>query len=161
MGEKIELCLRDVRPSDLAVFFQQQRDREACVMAAFTTLDPDDEIAFITHWQKIMKDTSNILQTIYSGDEIYGNIVCYTTDGHKTIGYWIGKEYWGVGIASKALSVFLELLQHRPVYAWCAQDNKGSLSVLRKNGFKNDIECNSYSEARQCNVAEYRLICNE
>ena len=49
--------------------------------------------------------------------------------------YWIGREFWGKGIATKALAVFLSAVKARPLYARAAKDNIASLRVLEKCGF--------------------------
>lgn len=42
--------LREVKKSDLPIFFEQQLDPAANYMAAFTSNDPSDKTAFLTHW---------------------------------------------------------------------------------------------------------------
>lgn len=55
------------------------------------------------------------------------------------IGYWLGEPYWGIGIATRAVSLvtdyaFKTLGFHR-VYAGIFEYNKPSMRVLEKNGF--------------------------
>lgn len=50
------ILLRDVIESDLSIFFEQQLDRTANYMAAFTAKDPSDRDAFTAHWTKILSD---------------------------------------------------------------------------------------------------------
>lgn len=55
------------------------------------------------------------------------------------VGYWLGKDYWGKGIATEALDLlicfaFNELKLHR-LYANTFIDNIGSQRVLEKAGF--------------------------
>jgi len=66
---------------------------------------------------------------------VAGNVVSWGQSGERAIGYWIGKEYWGKGIATKALSEFLRVLKTRPLYAHVAKHNIASLQVLKKCGF--------------------------
>jgi RimJ/RimL family protein N-acetyltransferase len=47
----------------------------------------------------------------------------------------VGKEFWGRGIASSAVREFLEVDTSRPLFAFVAKENLGSLCVLQKNGF--------------------------
>ena len=51
------------------------------------------------------------------------------------MGYWIGKEYWGKGVATQALAQFLEDVKTRPLYAHVAKHNIASRRVLEKCGF--------------------------
>ncbi len=51
------------------------------------------------------------------------------------MGYWIGREFWGQGIASRALDLFLQEETRRPLYAHVAVHNLASRRVLEKCGF--------------------------
>lgn len=48
--------LREVKESDLPIFFEQQLDPAANYMAAFTSKDPSDKVAFLTHWKNIISN---------------------------------------------------------------------------------------------------------
>lgn len=77
-----------------------------------------------------------------------GHISCFEQFGELEVSYWIGKEYWGKGIATKALREFLRHITIRPLYARAAKDNTGSLKVLEKCGFMITGEDNGFSNAR-------------
>ena len=51
------------------------------------------------------------------------------------VGYWIGKEHWGQGVATRALAAFLQFVTERPLRAHVAAHNVGSIRVLEKCGF--------------------------
>jgi RimJ/RimL family protein N-acetyltransferase len=101
-------------------------------MAAFPSRDKE---AFMAHWAKIMADETLILKTILLDGQIAGNVVSWEQDGQQEVGYWIGKSYWGKGIASSALSQFLRHVMARPLYAHVAKHNIASIRVLEKCGF--------------------------
>lgn len=124
--------LRDVQESDLTVFFEHQRDAEANEMAAFP---PREKDMFFPHWQGILADDSCIKKTVLLDNEVAGNIVCFEHDGRWLIGYWIGKEFWGKGIATRALAAFTAEVKTRPLHAFVAKHNTGSIRVLEKCGF--------------------------
>jgi RimJ/RimL family protein N-acetyltransferase len=63
-------------------------------------------------------------------------MVSWEQDGEQEVGYWLGQEYWGKGIASRALALFLDQVTTRPLYAHVAKHNTGSYRVLEKCGFK-------------------------
>jgi len=147
------ILLRDVIESDLPIFFEQQLDPDATAMAAFPSRDRD---AFMAHWAKIMADESNILKTILFDGQVAGNIVCWEGSGKWEVGYWIGKEYWGKGIATQALAAFLGQVTTRPLYAHVAKHNIGSLRVLEKCGFT-VIGEDKYSNSRGEEVEEFIL----
>ena len=54
----------------------------------------------------------------------------------REVSYWLGKGFWGRGIATQALYLYLEIIIQCPLYARVAKDNLGSVRVLEKCGFK-------------------------
>jgi RimJ/RimL family protein N-acetyltransferase len=157
-----DVRLRDVIQSDLPIFFEQQLDADANHMAAFTSRNPADRDAFMDHWAGILDDMSIIIKTILFDGEVAGNIVSYEDRefGKREVGYWIGRPYWGKGIASRALSAFLHSVKTRPLYARVAKDNVASLRVLQKCGFTICGEDKEFSNARGEEVEEFILILN-
>jgi RimJ/RimL family protein N-acetyltransferase len=126
------ISLRSVSDSDLDVFFSQQLDEVATAMAASK---PRDRAAFYEHWAKILRDDANTLRTITAEGEVVGNIVSWSQDGHREIGYWIGRPFWGRGIATAAVERFVSEISERPLQAWVAEHNVASIRVLEKCGF--------------------------
>ena len=59
----------------------------------------------------------------------------FEQSGEPQVGYWIGKEYWGKGVATRALWEFLGHVKARPLYAHVAKHNIASARVLEKCGF--------------------------
>jgi RimJ/RimL family protein N-acetyltransferase len=127
-----EVQLRDVSDNDLPIFFEHQMDPEANRMAAFT---PRKEEEFFAHWNKIMADEAVVKKTVLFNGQVAGSVVSFERDGDREVGYWIGREYWGKGIATTALSAFLGHVSARPLYAHVAKDNIASIRVLEKCGF--------------------------
>jgi RimJ/RimL family protein N-acetyltransferase len=128
----VNIILRDVFEADLPVFFEQQLDPEACAMADFPSRDRE---TFMAHWTRIMIDESVILKTILVEESIAGNIVSWEHENEREVGYWLGREFWGKGIATQALTRFLALVKIRPLYAYVAKHNAASLRVLQKCKF--------------------------
>ena len=149
------ILLRDVVPGDFPVFFEQQLDDEANRMAAFTSKDPGDREAFNNHWKKIMADDSITTRTIVFDGKVVGHVSKYMDEGRPEVTYWIGRDYWGRGIATAALKEFLQTVRERPLYARVAKDNAGSFRVLEKCGFRVSGEGSGYANARRENTAEY------
>lgn len=127
-----DVSLRDVTEDDLPILFEQQRDPEACRMAAFPARDRE---AFTAHWTKILSDPTVTKKAILFNGQVAGNIVSFVQLGTPKVGYWIGKSYWGKGIATKALFEFLSHVEARPLYAHVAKHNVASMRVLEKCGF--------------------------
>lgn len=128
----MDVALREVLESDLPVFFENQLDPAATHMAAFK---PRDRNAFAAHWTKILDDRQVTKKTILFDGNIAGNIVSFEVSGKREIGYWIGRQYWGKGVATQALAQFLRLATDRPLHAVVAKHNVASIRVLEKCGF--------------------------
>ena len=124
--------LRDVVESDLDAFYEHQREPEANEMAIFPARD---RATFDAHWQRLLADDALIKKTIVHEGEVAGNIGSWEQEGKRLVGYWIGREYWGKGVATRALSEFVDDVPERPLHAWVATSNVGSIRVLEKCGF--------------------------
>ena len=153
-----DIRLRDGEVDDLPLFFEHQRDPEANWMAAFTRKDPADRDAFMAHWTKILEDEANTIQTILFNGSVAGSVSSYVDeDEHLEVTYWIGKPYWGKGIATCALSAFLEHNKVRPLYARAAADNAASLRVLEKCGLVPMRTNRDFANARGQEIEEVLL----
>lgn len=124
--------LRQVTEDDLPAFYEYQRDPESVEMAAFASRDRD---AFLAHWTRILNDPDLIARTITVDGRVAGNVSSWEQDGERLVGYWVDRELWGRGVASRALAAFLEEMTARPVFAYVAHHNRGSIRVLEKCGF--------------------------
>lgn len=153
------ITLRDVKKADLAIFFQQQLDKDANHMAAFTHKDPTDRDAFDSHWAKILKDKKVITKTIMAGGKVAGSVAVYEVFGERQVTYWLGKVFWGQGIATTALKAYLKMVKARPLYARVAIDNYGSIRVLEKCGFVKKGEDVGFANGRGIEIEEvlYKL----
>jgi RimJ/RimL family protein N-acetyltransferase len=147
--------LRNIIESDLQIFFEQQKEKESIWMAAFISRDPENREEFNKHWDKIRNNDSILIKTILYNDNVAGNIVSFMMDEHREVGYWIGKEYWGNGIATDALKIFVNEIRIRPLFAHVAFDNIGSIKVLEKCGFERIGEDKYFAKARQKEITEY------
>jgi RimJ/RimL family protein N-acetyltransferase len=153
------VTLRGVlRQADLAIFFEQQLDPLANDMAAFTAEDPADGEAFEAHWDRILAEDSITARTILADGSVAGHIARFERSGQAEITYWLGRAYWGKGFATRALSLFLEEISERPLYARAAKDNVASLRVLEKCGFRIAGEDKGFANARGREVEEFILV---
>ena len=94
-----------------------------------------DEEPFFAHWKKIRADPANYMRTIEADGVVAGNILSWQSEEGRLVGYWIGREHWGKGIATAALRLVLEEIQERPLKAFTASQNAASMRVLEKCGF--------------------------
>lgn len=124
--------LRDVAESDLDAFYEHQREPEANEMAIFPARDRQ---SFDAHWRRILADDSLTKKTIVHEGEVAGNVLSWRQEGRRLVGYWIGREFWGKGLATRAVRELTDELTERPLHAWVATSNIGSIRVLEKCGF--------------------------
>lgn len=104
-------------------------------MAAFSAREWDD---FSAHWRdKVIADTANLVRTILVDGQVAGYVTSWEQDGQRLVAYWIGREFWGRGVASAALDEFLRTHERsRPIHAYVALSNARSIRVLEKCGFE-------------------------
>ena len=81
----------------------------------------------------------------------------FEQDGKPEVTYWIGREFWGKGIATKALAEFLGHVPVRPLYARAAKDNVASIRVLTKCGFCVTGEERGFANAQGAEIQELVL----
>jgi RimJ/RimL family protein N-acetyltransferase len=129
--------LRAVRDEDLPVLYEHQLDEAANRMAAFR---PRDRDAFMAHWARILDDPTVLVRAIETDGAVVGNVGSWIGPGVRLVGYWIGREHWGHGVATAALRAFLEEDRSRPLHALVATHNLGSIRVLEKCGFERSDE---------------------
>ena len=127
----MDRILRDVVDDDIPIFFEHQNDPEAIEMAAFP---PREWEPFESHWRRIRQDEILVTKTIVFEGQVVGNVVSWSRDDRRFVGYWLGREFWGKGLATRALAELVEELD-RPLYAEVSTTNIGSIRVLEKCGF--------------------------
>src|SRR5919198_2019057 len=81
------------------------------------------------------------------------------------LGYWIGEEYWGRGIATECVGLIIDYafysgLGLKQISAYVFPENKASIRVLEKNGMKNKGEVNEYHKIskRYRNSLKYAIV---
>ena len=151
----VAVTLSKTTIEDLHTLFEFQRDVTAMHLAAFTPSDPHDKAAYLAKYSKFLNDPTKNTQTIRVGDEIVGSVARFFIDGDAEITYWIDRKFWGRGIASTAVRIFLEDDRTRPIYGRVAFDNHGSQRVLEKCGFVKVGGDRGFANARQTEIEEY------
>ena len=154
MGKPHVVTLRATRAGDLDALFRFARDPVAVRMAAFTPADPDDRAAFDAHWARLFADPGVDARTVRADGDIVGSVGRWFDGGVAEITYWIDPEHWGEGIATRAMRLFLDALDERPVRARVAADNAGSIAVLEKLGFRQVGTDIGFANARGAEIEE-------
>lgn len=153
---QLHVKLREARREDVPLFFEHQSDLEGMRMVGSVRPNHLDRDAYIARWEGFLANDTLIKRAIVltnsagtaesKAEIVVGSINSFeripdpsrpcTIFPGPEIGYWLGREHWGKGIASAAVALFLQEVTRRPLYARAASDNVGSLRVLQKAGFK-------------------------
>ena len=135
MTDVPDVSLRRVEDGDLEAFFGHQADPVAVEMAAFPARDREQ---FAAHWARLRDNAAVVTRTVVADGAVAGNIGSWDDDGQQFLGYWIGRGWWGRGVATRALTLLLDEVQVRPLHAHVVAHNTGSIRVLEKCGFRRE-----------------------
>lgn len=130
--------LRRTALQDIALLYSFEMDEASNALAG---TKPRDWATFQARWTEILADADGTAtgvtpRVIVMGDTVVGAVNISPQDGRDHIGYWIAREQWGRGIASRAVALMLAEFPRRPLYATAAATNLPSIRVLEKNGFR-------------------------
>lgn len=150
----MKVHLRPVTAADLPTLFDQQIDPEAHHMAAFTHRDMHDRAGFVGWWGRVLELPDVHARAIDADGALAGSVLCWPSDEGLEVSYWLGRAFWGRGVATAALKGLLAEVDARPVFARAASDNRGSVRVLEKCGFVEVGREVSHAEARGAAIEE-------
>ena len=153
----MRLTLRELRDEDLPVLFEQWADPVSVQMAAFTAADHLEPDAFERRWSRLRADPKVLTRVVVVDDEVAGTVGSWGEDGEREVTYWIGRSYWGRGIATEALGALLAVDRSRPLHAHVAADNLASRRVLEKCGFRVVGTDRGFAGARSAEIEELVL----
>ncbi|MFC9925664.1 GNAT family N-acetyltransferase [Streptomyces sp. NPDC127190] len=130
-----DVWLREVDEADLEAFLAYEHDPEAVRRSRFA---PRPRDAFLAHWRTGILGVPDVLvRTVVVAGEPAGHVVSWTVaDGRRFLGYWLGRPYWGRGVGSRALALFLREEAVRPLYADPFAGNTASVRLLERLGFR-------------------------
>ncbi|MFJ8635895.1 GNAT family N-acetyltransferase [Streptomyces sp. NPDC093568] len=132
--DSADVRIRDVLDCDLEAFLAFEHDSEAVRRSRFT---PRPRDAFLKHWRtSVLGDETCLVQTVLAGGEVAGNVVSWWEGERRFLGYWLGRPYWGRGVGTRALALFLDLERTRPLYADPFHANTASVRLLERHGFE-------------------------
>lgn len=149
------ITLAKTEPEDLSALFQFQLNEEANYLAAFTSNDASDKIAYIEKYTPFLTAPTINMRTIRANGEIAGSISKFEIENEAEITYWIDRKFWGQGIATAALQALLKIEIARPIFGRVAYDNFGSQKVLEKCGFVKIGTDKGFANARQTEIEEF------
>lgn len=138
----MELELRERGFEEVKIYFERSADPEICRMLprSVTTLEQAVE-----NWRLACQPGADSFgRTIWVDGRYVGDIWCYSirpgSSPEGMLSYCIfDKTLWGRGIATRAAAAFLLEIKARfglkTIGAFCYQENRASLCVLKKTGF--------------------------
>lgn len=153
----VRIALREVLDSDVPIFWVQMSDREAQRMAAVTGKYQYDRGLFDSHWAKVRSDSAVMVRTVLADDAVAGHAAVFGPPDEREVTFWIDPAYWGRGVATAALRELIALEPARPLHAYAAADNAGSLRVLEKCGFAVTERGRIFAQARGGEIDECAL----
>jgi RimJ/RimL family protein N-acetyltransferase len=157
VGAILKTSIREVRDSDLPVFWAHISDSAAQDMAAVTRKYHYDREAFDEHWAKVLSDPEVLVRTVVADDAVAGHAAVYGPPDEREVTYWIDAAFWGRGVATAALAALIELESTRPLHAHAVADNAGSIRVLEKCGFTVTGRGRIFAQARGDEIDEVAL----
>ncbi|QOV35905.1 GNAT family N-acetyltransferase [Streptomyces ferrugineus] len=130
----VDVRLREVLDADLEAFLAYEHDPEALRRSRFT---PRPRDTFMKHWRtSVLGDETCLVRTVLVGDDVAGSVVSWWDGERRFLGYWLGRPYWGRGVGTKALALFLDTERIRPLYADPFHANTASVRLLEHHGFQ-------------------------
>ncbi len=154
-----DVCVTEAVDSDYPVLFEQQQDEEARWQAGAGRVYASVE-DYQTRMEAAVAEGA-VRRTILQEGRVAGYIASFERLGLREVSYWLGRAYWGQGVATKALAAFLDQMGTRKSALWArvAKDHPASGRVLEKCGFKRVGEDSYHSDLRGTVVEEflYRL----
>jgi len=154
-----EVSLRPIEAGDIAALFAFSSDKRAIEMAG-TGRSFGDEVELAAHFRKVQKNGA-VVRVILHGTNVAGYMASFERFEKREISYWVGRAFWGQGVASKAVVLWLEKfpVPDSGLYARVVDGNPASARVLEKNGFTPAGRDSFYSDVRGCEVEEtlYKL----
>ena len=127
-----EVRLGEVRDEDLDAIYEIQREPEGVAMVGIGSRERG---SFDDHWARIRADPQSWVRTIEAGGAVAGWAVVFPQEGRTMVGYWLGRDFWGRGIATRTLALMLAEVSERPLWGLVVPENVGSRRVLERNGF--------------------------
>lgn len=145
-----EVQLRRTTEADVHMLYGLELDPGSNRLAG---TKPRDWPTFHARWTEILADmdggATGVTPRVILADGVrVGAVNISPYEGQDAIGYWIAREHWGRGIATRAVALMLETFTRRPLVATAAGHNAPSIRVLEKNGFVIVSRCPTPETAR-------------
>jgi RimJ/RimL family protein N-acetyltransferase len=156
--------LRPITDEDIEAYFNIMNDESVAVMAGTVPHPVTLEWARerITSRRKLEEEGKLAQRGLYRDGVLVGDAAYFFRDGDIEIGYAIGKDYRGQGLATEAARLAIDLVRSHglvgPIHAGYAQDNPASGRVLEKVGFVHAGEGVGSSMAREGAMPLFKTV---
>lgn len=158
----MNITLQERTADHVRIYFERTQDEQIDRMLprSVDTL----EQALSNFEQTQLPDAKSYGKTIYADNLYVGDIWCYCIDSKETpntmLSYCIfEKDFWGKGITSRAVSLFLDEITTKyslsSIGAFTFADNIASIRVLEKNGFS--VQESFVEDGRESVYLEYHV----
>lgn len=124
--------LRPVTEADLPDLFEHQDDP---VLRAMSVVPHRPREAFFERWHDQLRSPDSCTRTIWADGQRVGCILSFSRSGRREVGYILGRAFWGGGIGTRALRLFLLCDLHRPLSAVISKHNVASIKMASACGF--------------------------
>lgn len=140
------ITLRHWQDSDAKALYKYASDPEVGVRAGWPPHQSEEESMEIirtvfnnpTTWAIVWNETGETIGAIGYGPSCDCSLP--SREGEPTIGYWVGKPYWGMGICTEALSLMIGHIRKTTALTSLISghfvDNPASGRVMEKCGFQ-------------------------
>lgn len=137
------ISLHERTEAHVRTYFQRTQDAEIRAMLPSAAETVEDALAMFRRTQEPGADSFGC--TVYADGAYVGDVWCYGIQRDETpnamLSYCVfDKAYWGRGVATEAVRLFLAEAKARyaltSVGAFAYADNAASLRVLEKNDFR-------------------------
>ena len=136
-----ELSLTPIARADFTAIFALQHDTAGARLAGVEGEFVEEEVFNRNMEQNIASDASQAtVFTIREHGIIAGYIGVFEgAGGNLQLSYWLHSQFWGRGMGTRALALFLAHLPRqvieRPLYAAVVEENEASKRMLKRAGF--------------------------
>ena len=149
--------LRPVLASDIDLFFEHHLELRPMPTGASAADLASRKATFVDRWEQMLSDERVLARTILWKGAVAGYVAYLIQRDKPSISCWLGRDYWGKGLATQGVRGFLDLIEQRPVYARVAFDNLAAMQVLRHTGFAIVGHDSFFSEAHGYEIDEIIL----
>lgn len=139
------ITLRPWQDSDAAALFRYAGDPDVGLRAGWPPHQSEEESLEIirtvfnnpTTWAIVWNETGEAIGAMGYGPSC--DCALPSRKGEPTVGYWVGKPYWGRGVCTEALSIMIGHIRSttaiRSLISGHFADNPASGRVMEKCGF--------------------------